>query len=228
MCIEYEDVLYVYRWVQNTTMLVDLGEDSFFQGTIADITEHIEKETRQQEQLEQAIQRAEAANRAKSTFLFSMSHDLRTPMNAIIGYAALADQHYQEPQEVKNCLGKLRRASEVLLKIINDVLDLASIESGKLTLDIQPHHLCQTAAELEPVFSAELKKKNLSFTVDCDVQDEIAYFDLLRMNQVDLNLISNAIKYTPEGGSICYTIRQIAPGRAGPPTGTRSGTRASA
>ena len=198
-----------YRWVQNTTMLVDLGEDSFFQGTIADITEHIEKETRQQEQLEQAIQRAEAANRAKSTFLLSMSHDLRTPMNAIIGYAALADQHYQEPQEVKTCLGKLRRASEVLLKIINDVLDLASIESGKLTLDIQPHHLCQTAAELEPVFSAELKKKKLSFTVDCDVQDEIAYFDLLRMNQVDLNLISNAIKYTPEGGSICYTIRQI-------------------
>lgn len=160
-------------------------------------------------ELEEAKNAAESANKAKSTFLFNMSHDIRTPMNAIMGFSAMAEKYINQPDKVLDCLKKLNMSGEHLLKLINDVLDMARIENGKIDMDEQAHHIPTNMRNVEYIFNADLNKKNIQFEINCDVQDEVAYYDLLKVNQIELNLISNAIKYTPEGGKISYTIKQI-------------------
>ena len=174
------------------------------------MTRCVDKEIQATLELERTKDAAEAANRAKSTFLFNMSHDIRTPMNAIMGFSGMAEKYRENPEKVSDCLKKIQVSGEHLLKLINDVLDMARIESGKTELDIQAHHIPTAIKNAEYIFLADVKKKNLKFKVECDVQDEIAFYDLLRVNQIELNLISNAIKYTPEGGSILYAVKQTA------------------
>ena len=161
-------------------------------------------------ELEQARDAAEAANRAKSTFLFNMSHDIRTPMNAIMGFSSMAERYLDNPEKIADCLRKINISGEHLLKLINDVLDMARIESGKTELDIHAHHIPTAMQNAECIFQEEVRKKNLQFRVICNIQDEIAFYDQLRMNQIELNLVSNAIKYTPEDGSVLYEVNQIA------------------
>lgn len=158
--------------------------------------------------MERAKNAAECANRAKSTFLFNMSHDIRTPMNAIMGFSSMAEKYIDDPKKVHDCLKKINMSGEHLLQLINNVLDMSRIENGKLELQPKAYHVPTTLKNVEHIFSADLQKKNLQFEIHCDLQDEILFFDMVRLNQVELNLISNAIKYTPEGGKIVYSIRQ--------------------
>ena len=169
----------------------------------------IDEEIQMTLELEQTKEAAESANKAKSTFLFNMSHDIRTPMNAIMGFSAMAEKHIHEPDKVLDCLKKLNISGEHLLKLINNVLDMARIESGKAEFVIEPHHISTEVANMQHIFQADLSRKKLRFLTSVEVENEVACYDLLRMNQIELNLISNAIKYTPEGGTISYSIRQL-------------------
>ena len=170
----------------------------------------IDEEIKLTLELENAKEAAESANKAKSTFLFNMSHDIRTPMNAIMGFSEMAQKYVTDSQKVLDCLNKINISGEYLLKLINNVLDMARIESGKMELNIQAQHLPSIIKKVEYIFLADLKKKNQEFKVHCEVEDEIVFLDLLYLNQIELNLISNAIKYTPEGGKISCSIRQLS------------------
>ena len=175
------------------------------------MTRCIDDDMRRTAELRQAKEAAESANRAKSTFLFNMSHDIRTPMNAIMGFSSLAEKYVNDPARVADCLQKINLSGQYLLRLINSVLDLAYIESGKMTLDIRAHDIPAMLKNVKYVFQADLQKKQLTLDVACDVQDPVAYFDALKMNQIELNLIGNAIKYTPAGGHInlhCQPDRQ--------------------
>ena len=159
-------------------------------------------------ELQKAKEAAESANRAKSKFLFNMSHDIRTPMNAIIGFSDMAEKHIDDREKVLDCLRKINVSGDHLLRLINNVLDLARIESGKMKLDIKANDIPKNIENVSCIFQADLKKKDLKLQTVCDVKDQVAFFDHLRMNQIELNLIGNAIKYTPAGGVITYTVRQ--------------------
>lgn len=198
-----------YHWIIDTTMLVDLGEDSFFQGTIADVTEYVTKEARQRQLLLDATKEAESANRAKSAFLFNMSHDIRTPMNAILGFSALAAKYVDDHEKVLECLHKLNISGDHLLRLINEVLDMARIESDKLELDLQPHYIPDILAAMRPMYESILEQKQLKLHISYDIQDEVAYFDRAKMDRIEVNILSNAIKYTPEGGEIFVHLQQL-------------------
>lgn len=175
---------------------------------IRDMTELTQERIRQAQELQTAKEEAESANRAKSIFLFNMSHDIRTPMNAIMGFSEMAKRYVTEPDKVLDALQKINVSGEHLLKLINNVLDMARIESGKMELLEKPHNIRTLFQNLNDMFKADVRKKNISLTMECDVTDEVAIFDELRMNQIELNLISNAVKYTPEGGSVVCSVHQ--------------------
>ena len=168
----------------------------------------IDDEIQRTTELEKAKDAAESADRAKSAFLFNMSHDIRTPMNAIIGFCDMAEKHVGDDEKVADCLEKIHVSGEHLLRLINNVLDMARIESGRLTLDIHAHYIPSIVKNTESIFMADVSKKGLSFETRCDIKDEIAFFDILKISQIELNLIGNAVKYTPEGGRIVYSFTQ--------------------
>ncbi|MDY3773023.1 MAG: response regulator, partial [Candidatus Faecousia sp.] len=168
----------------------------------------IDDDIQRTEDLERAKEAAESASRAKSTFLFNMSHDIRTPLNAIMGFSAMAERYVNDKEKVMDCLKKINVSGEHLLKLINNVLDMARIESGRVELNPKPHRIRDSILNLSCIFQADARKKNLDLRFLVEVEDEIAVFDLLRTNQIILNLVGNAIKYTPEGGSIRVTFRQ--------------------
>ena len=170
----------------------------------------IDDEIKMTLELKNAKEAAESANKAKSTFLFNMSHDIRTPMNAIMGFSTMAKKYIDQPQKVLDCLNKINVSGEYLLELINNVLDMARIESGKRKVHIQAQHLPSVIKKVEYIFLSDIKKKNQELNIHYEIQDEIVFLDLLSLNQIELNLISNAIKYTPDGGKISYSIKQLS------------------
>ena len=157
--------------------------------------------------LSDALVAAEHANRAKTTFLNNMSHDIRTPMNAIVGFTALAASHIDNEEQVKDYLGKIAVSSEHLLSLINDVLDMSRIESGKMTLEETDVHLPDVIHDLRTIIQSNVTSKQLELFIDTqDVVHEDIIIDKLRLNQVLLNLLSNAIKFTPSGGTISFRV----------------------
>ena len=161
--------------------------------------------------LSDAVAAAETANRAKSTFLSNMSHDIRTPMNAIIGFTTLALSNIDDTDRVKDYLGKTLASSNHLLSLINDVLDMSRIESGKLHLEEVEVNLSDVLHDLKTIVSGQIYAKQLEFYMDAmDVTDEDVYCDKTRLNQILLNLLSNAIKFTPAGGTVSVRVRQLA------------------
>ena len=164
----------------------------------------------QHEALEEALDLAESANRAKTTFLNNMSHDIRTPMNAIIGYTGLASTHIDNKEQVQDYLAKIGQSSEHLLSLINDVLDMSRIESGKMNLSEKEEDLAVVLHTLRNIVQADIKNKELEFFMDCDVRDEFVVCDKLRLNQVLLNILSNSIKYTQAGGTVSLRLRQLS------------------
>ena len=190
----------VFRW--------NSARDFFIQ------QEHSEQEYRKSlEQkniaLQLAVQRETKANLAKREFLFNMSHDIRTPMNAIIGFTALAQTHIDDRDQVEDYLKKISVSSQHLLSLINDVLDMSRIESGKVTLEAKPVHLPELVHELRDIIQAVVSKKDLSLTLDTvGVENEDVIADPLRLEQILINVLANAVKFTPDGGQISLWIVQ--------------------
>ena len=161
--------------------------------------------------LSDAVAAAETANRAKSTFLSNMSHDIRTPMNAIIGFTTLALSNIDDKERVKDYLAKTLASSNHLLSLINDVLDMSRIESGKIHLEEVEVNLSDVLHDLKTIVSGQIYAKQLELYMDAtDVTDEDVYCDKTRLNQILLNLLSNAIKFTPAGGTVSVRVRQLA------------------
>ncbi len=159
--------------------------------------------------LEEKLHKAEAAERAKTTFLSNMSHDIRTPMNAIIGFTTLAEANIDNTDRVQEYLRKIMSSSNHLLSLINDVLDMSRIESGKLNIEEKECSISDIFRDMRNIIQTQMHAKQLNFFMDTvDVIDEEIWCDKLHVNQVLLNLLSNAIKFTPAGGSVSLTIRQ--------------------
>ena len=177
----------------------------------------IEKETNQKLNklrvaAEDALKVAESASKAKSTFLSNMSHDIRTPMNAIIGFATLALDDIRDGKKVEDYLGKILSSSKHLLGLINDILDMSRIESGKVVLEEQETDLVTTLQELQSIMEGQAKERKLKLHVDySNLRDRHVYCDKTRLNQVMFNLLANAVKFTSEGGSIWLTMSQLEP-----------------
>lgn len=148
-----------------------------------------------------ALNTAEHANRAKTAFLNNMSHDIRTPMNAIIGFTALAAAHVNQPDQVQEYLNKISTSGQHLLSLINDVLDMSRIESGRVKIEEKEVHLPDVMHDLRTIVNASIVSKNIEFFIDAvDVKNEDILCDKLRLNQILLNLLSNATKFTQNGG----------------------------
>ena len=168
-----------------------------------------EKLHESQKELKLALLQAESANSAKTTFLNNMSHDIRTPMNAIIGFTSLAASHIDNRELVKDYLRKIGTSSEHLLSLINDVLDMSRIESGKVKIDERPLHLPDLLHDIRTIIRPSINSKQLDFLIDTvDVVDEDIIADKLRLTQVILNILSNGVKYNRTGGTISLRVKQ--------------------
>lgn len=162
------------------------------------------------------LEKAELANKAKSAFLFNMSHDIRTPLNAMIGFTDMAVKNIDDKAKALDCLNKSKLSSEHLLSLINDVLDMSRIESGKVELDLNPVNLGENGEDYVPMLRSLAEKKNVHFEfAQHDIQNRYVYVDFLRLNQVVINVVSNAVKYTPSGGSVMVDISQVPSEREG-------------
>ena len=191
-----------YCWYHAIARMEDAGNsDRRIFGIIVDIS--ADKE------LAEALTMAQSASRAKTTFLNNMSHDIRTPMNAIIGYTGLAASHIDNKNQVQDYLEKIAQSSNHLLSLINDILDMSRIESGKMNLDEKPENLQEIIQTLQDIVQADIHAKHHEFFIDTvNVNDENILCDKLRLNQVLLNILSNSIKYTPAGGTISMRITE--------------------
>ena len=159
--------------------------------------------------VEAALEIAEKANKAKTDFLSNMSHDIRTPMNAIIGITTLMKNELHEPEKLAEHLGKLETSGQLLLGIINDILDMSRIESGKTTLNVEKMNLPQQISQLDSVIRQQAGQRRQTFTVETHVQHENVLGDPNRLNQVLMNILSNAVKYTPNGGHVRLEIDEL-------------------
>ena len=174
----------------------------------SDTTQVQREQIRKNIQLEEALENAEEASAAKTIFLSNMSHDIRTPMNAIIGFTDLA-RSSQDTDEIRDYLGKIRSSCNHLLSLINDVLEMSRIESGKMELRETEEDLCQIMYEAREMFSLQMADKHLDYTVSAKpLKNRYAYLDRSRFNRILFNLISNALKFTPEGGSVFVSLSQ--------------------
>lgn len=197
-----------YRWFHtagSVTRKKDGTPVTFF-GAFIDIDDR----KRSEERLNSAYAAAQQANRAKTAFLNNMSHDIRTPMNAIIGFTNLAASHIDNKELVQEYLGKITVSSNHLLSLINDVLDMSRIESGKVQIEESVVELPDVMHDLKTIVQSDIHSKQLDFYMDIvDVVDETVICDRLRLNQVLLNLVSNAMKFTPAGGMVCVRVTQL-------------------
>ncbi len=173
------------------------------------VDEETRKEMERMDVLKDALDQANRANKAKSVFLSNMSHDIRTPMNAIIGFTALATTHIDQRDQVEGYLKKIMTSGNHLLSLINDVLDMSRIESGKMSLEEKPCSMPNILHGLRSIVQADVHAKQLELYMDAvDVVNEEIYCDRLRLNQILLNLLSNSVKYTPAGGVVSVRVTE--------------------
>ena len=174
-----------------------------------DITDQVQKQREQTQALQEALMQAQHANQAKTTFLSNMSHDIRTPMNAIIGFTTIAVSHIDDRDQVRDCLQKVLGSSNHLLSLINDILDMSRIESGKVQINEQDCNISELTHNLVNIIQPQVKAKQLELFIDTfDVANEDVVADALKLSQVFVNLLGNAVKYTPAGGMVSFRIRQ--------------------
>lgn len=216
--ISYEFLSRKSGWCRVTYIVVSRDESGGATHAICAL-QHIrdekERDLRIRHTLERAVDEAKRASRAKSSFLSSISHDMRTPLNGIIGMAYIAER-YDNPDETKKCLSYIDTSSKFLLGLINDILDMAKAESGKIDLHPEPYTMEDLSNYIEAVIRPLCDEKNQKLAVATELADDmVPVFDKLRMNQIVFNLLSNAVKYTPEGGEIDFLIesRRFPDGR---------------
>ena len=167
------------------------------------------KEALYAEKIERAAKRAEEASEAKTRFLFNMSHDIRTPMNAIIGFSDLLEKHLDDKEKVHDYIKKIQLSGSFLLSLINYVLEMARIESGKATLRTEVGDAQELLGALNAVFEPAVEKKRLKYNCTLDVEHRFIICDVTKVREIVLNIISNSVKYTPEGGSVTVQIKEI-------------------
>ena len=181
-----------------------------------EITGQVRKQMEQTQALQDAVMEAQHANNAKTTFLSNMSHDIRTPMNAIIGFTTIAVSHIDNKEQVRDCLHKVLSSSNHLLSLINDILDMSRIESGKVQIKEQECNISEMMHNLVNIIQPQVKAKQLELFIDTyDIANEDVFADSLKLNQMFVNLISNAVKYTPAGGTVSFRIIQKSTYRRG-------------
>ena len=194
------------RWFHSIAMCSEVSGRKKYILVLSDRT----SDRKMNQALSEAVRAAETANRAKSTFLSNMSHDIRTPMNAIIGFTTLAVSSIDNKNKVKDYLSKILSSSNHLLSLINDILDMSRIESGKLHLEETEVSLSEVLHDLKTIISGQIYAKQLELYMDAmDVANEDVYCDKTRLNQVLLNLLSNAVKFTPAGGTVSVRLKQF-------------------
>ncbi|MCM1368672.1 MAG: response regulator [Roseburia sp.] len=199
MCVRQTFVMTRNEQTQNIIVLVISKE----------ITEQVRKQREQMQALQDALEQAQRANNAKTTFLSNMSHDIRTPMNAIIGFTTIAASHIDNKTQVQGCLQKVLSSSNHLLGLINDILDMSRIESGKVQIREQECNISELTHNLVNIIQPQVKAKQLDLFIDTfDVANEDVITDSLKLSQVLVNLMSNAVKYTPAGGNVTFRIKQ--------------------
>ncbi|MDO4501013.1 MAG: ATP-binding protein [Erysipelotrichaceae bacterium] len=197
-----------YRWCEIVMIRLDEEEvpTSVAIGYI-DVNDEVKKEESRKSELEDALLKAEAANRAKSAFLFNMSHDIRTPMNAIMGFTDLLKKNLDNEELAKDYIKKIQISNSFLMDIINNVLDLARIESGKEVLEEEPCLSADVCGQIIPIFEAQMKEKGIDFRYYVDVENDYVYADATKLRKVLLNILSNAYKYTNPGGSVTMRVK---------------------
>ena len=194
------------HWFHNIAMCCEINGKKKFILVMSDRT----SDWKMNQALSEAVRAAETANRAKSTFLSNMSHDIRTPMNAIIGFTTLAVRNIDNQKRVRDYLDKILSSSNHLLSLINDILDMSRIESGKIHLEETEVSLSDVLHDLKNILSGQIHAKQLDLYMDAmDVTNENVYCDKTRLNQVLLNLLSNAVKFTPAGGTVSVRLKQF-------------------
>ena len=193
------------RWFHNIVMGSEVNGKKKYILVLSDRT----ADWKMNQALSEAVRAAETANKAKSTFLSNMSHDIRTPMNAIIGFTTLAVSNIDDKNRVRDYLGKILSSSNHLLSLINDILDMSRIESGKIHLEETEVSLSDVLHDLKTIISGQIHAKQLELYMDAmDVTNEDVYCDKTRLNQVLLNLLSNAVKFTPAGGTVSVRLKE--------------------
>ncbi len=195
------------RWFLDTVYKEAVNDSERYVAVFSDRTQ----ERRNEQALREALEVAKSANESKSIFLSNMSHDIRTPMNAIVGFSTLLQRDADDAEKVREYTHKIMASSQHLLGLINDVLDMSKIESGKTTLNLSEISLAEMVEELGAMMQVQTKAKQQDFKIYVyDVCNEEVLGDQLRINQVLINLLSNAVKYTPDGGKIELSVRQLA------------------
>ena len=209
----YFEIAPVGGWVSDTQVLFGvlisfvlamLGAAGYWQTGIRRYRDRVHES-----QMQKALQEARQASDAKSRFLFNMSHDIRTPLNAITGFADLLEKHVENREKTIEYVGKIKSSSALLLSLINYVLEMARIESGKMTLKSENGCFTELMDSLQAVFEPDIRKKNLTYTTSCEVEHEYILCDKMKIQEIFLNIVSNAIKYTPDGGKISVTITEL-------------------
>lgn len=184
------------------------GEASHVVMAVMDVDNQVRKDISQREAVAEALVQAEKANKAKSNFLSNMSHDIRTPMNAIIGFSTLAQTHTDDKNLIEDYLGKILSASKHLLSLINDVLDMSRIESGKIQIQEDEVSIYDVIQDVKNIIQPMAEEQEQSFIINTDITNNYIYCDKLRLNQVLINLLGNAVKFTPNQGTITLDIYQ--------------------
>ncbi len=190
------------RWVQDSTQYVEKDGHEFYQCSLADIHDFVDD-------LNKAKKEAEESSLAKSTFLFNASHDIRTPMNAISGFAHIIEQNADNPKIVKETIEKITQSSKTLMTLLNDVLELSRIERGKDELNLEAVHLIEHGKNLYEMFVSEIERKGIKFLTQVNLVHESVLCDPVKLSRIGMNLLSNAKKFTPEGGTIIFGSEEL-------------------
>ncbi len=179
------------------------------------LAKRAEEEQRKQEELNEALEKAEIASNAKTAFLFNMSHDIRTPMNAIIGFVNLLRKNLDNPDKAEDYLSKIDYSSNYLLDLINNILEMASIENGETSLNEAPQNILEFRNGMFAVFAEQMKERNLTFTIEGTVTHENVFCDLVKVREIFLNIVSNSMKYTNPGGKVTLSMEELPCDRDG-------------
>ncbi len=191
------------RWVQDSTQYVEREGETYYQCALMDISERVEE-------LERAKQEAEASSRAKSTFLFNISHDIRTPMNAIKGFSRIIEENAGNTALVSETIAKINQASDALMMLMNDVLDISRIERGKEEVNLRVVNLYEQGKNLYEMFAADMQAAGIHFVAEGDALHDHVYCDDLKLTRIMMNMLSNAKKFTPAGGTVSFGGTRLA------------------